>query len=133
LEIALCYKNSLSLERDEDDKHWCEARAPRRALSGWLARWYRSSRRRAWLMRRQSQKGGFAKTDAMYECVPVIIFTDLGTDLDDEMALLFARYLIEFDFIELLCVITCLHPSFKRAQLARGSLDMIGLHFVPVG
>ena len=56
----------------------------------------------------------------------------VGTDLDDEMAMLFARYLIEFNFIELLAVISCLHPSFKRAQLARGTMDMIGLHSVPV-
>lgn len=64
--------------------------------------------------------------------VKIVMFTDAGTDLDDEMAMLFARYLIEFNFIELLGVISCLHPSFKRGQLARGTLDMIGLHGVPV-
>ena len=64
--------------------------------------------------------------------VKIVMFTDAGTDLDDEMAMLFARYLIEFQFIELLGVVSCLHPSFKRAQLARGTLDMIGLHGVPV-
>ena len=77
------------------------------------------------------------------------------------MAMIFARYLIEFNFIELLGVISVLHPSFKRAaaaplgslralrfalrgfihpclrpfvgaQLARGTMDMIGLHAVPV-
>ena len=42
----------------------------------------------------------------------------LGTDLDDEMAMIFARYLIEFNFIELLGVISVLHPSFKRAAAA---------------
>ena len=42
------------------------------------------------------------------------------------------RYLIEFDFIELVAVISCLHPSFRRAQLSRGTMDMIGLHRVPV-
>ena len=34
------------------------------------------------------------------------------------MAMIFARYLIEFNFIELLGVISVLHPSFKRAAAA---------------
>ena len=62
----------------------------------------------------------------------IVMFTDAGTDLDDEMAMIFARYLIEFNFIDLLGVVSVLHPSFKRAQLARGTMDMIGLHAVPV-
>ena len=62
----------------------------------------------------------------------IVMFTDPGTDLDDEMAMIFARYLIEFNFIDLLGVVSVLHPSFKRAQLARGTMDMIGLHAVPV-
>ncbi|KAH8093594.1 hypothetical protein JL720_4737 [Aureococcus anophagefferens] len=47
----------------------------------------------------------------------IVMFTDAGTDLDDEMAMIFARYLIEFNFIDLLGVVSVLHPSFKRAQL----------------
>ncbi|KAH8070653.1 hypothetical protein JL721_5056 [Aureococcus anophagefferens] len=48
----------------------------------------------------------------------IVMFTDAGTDLDDEMAMIFARYLIEFNFIDLLGVVSVLHPSFKRAARA---------------
>merc|ERR1719171_2666124 len=35
--------------------------------------------------------------------------------------------------VSVLCVVTNLHPSFKRALLLRGALDMLGMHDVPVG
>lgn len=65
--------------------------------------------------------------------VPIVLFTDPGADLDDDMAMIFARYLVELSLVEVLCVIAVLRPSFERAQLARGTLDMIGMQSVPVG
>ena len=44
-----------------------------------------------------------------------------------------ARHLESRQLILLKGVITTLAPSFDRARLARGSLDLLGLHHVPVG
>ena len=49
------------------------------------------------------------------------------------MAFLMARHLESRQLILLKGVITTLAPSFDRARLARGSLDLLGLHHVPVG
>jgi len=65
--------------------------------------------------------------------VPIILVTDPGQDLDDEMAMIMARHLVELEHIELRGVITTLTPSSARARLARGTLDLLGLHYVPVG
>ena len=65
--------------------------------------------------------------------VPIIMLTDPGQDLDDEMAFVMARYLVNLGFIDLRGVITTLTPAFDRARLARGTLDLLGLPSVPVG
>lgn len=56
-----------------------------------------------------------------------------GLDLDDEMTFLMARYLVDSGFLELKLVVANLHPSFARARFLRGTLDVLGLHDVPVG
>lgn len=61
-----------------------------------------------------------------------IIFTDAGADLDDEMALLLAKALIDADQLTLEAVVCTLHPARRRAQLVRGTLDALGLGDVPV-
>ena len=65
--------------------------------------------------------------------VPIVLISDPGQDLDDEMMLIMARHLASLDLISLKGVIANLHPSFARARLARGTLDLLGLHRVPVG
>jgi hypothetical protein len=44
-----------------------------------------------------------------------------------------ARYLVSLDLISLKGVVANLSPSFARARLTRGTLDLLGLHRVPVG
>lgn len=65
--------------------------------------------------------------------VPIVLISDPGQDLDDEMMFIMARHLASLDLISLKGVIANLHPSFARARLTRGTLDLLGLHRVPVG
>ena len=64
---------------------------------------------------------------------PVIIFTDVGRDVDDEMALVLLSSLTRKHLLNPIAVITTLSPQRERAHLARGSLDTLGLAGVPVG
>lgn len=64
---------------------------------------------------------------------PLVIITDPGQDLDDEMTFILLRCLQGIGLVDVLCVVTNLHPSFKRALLCRGALDMLGMLDVPVG
>ena len=68
-----------------------------------------------------------------HEPVPIVLISDPGQDLDDEMMFIMARHLVSKDLIELKGVVANLHPSFARARLTRGTLDLLGLHKVPVG
>lgn len=63
----------------------------------------------------------------------VVIITDAGEDLDDEMTLVMARFLIDERKIELKAVVANLQPAMARARLVRGTLDHLGLQAVPVG
>mmetsp|Transcript_8387 Transcript_8387/g.18791 ORF Transcript_8387/g.18791 Transcript_8387/m.18791 type:complete len:1311 (+) Transcript_8387:243-4175(+) len=65
--------------------------------------------------------------------IPIILISDPGQDLDDEMMFIMARHLVSLDLISLKGVIANLSPSFARARLTRGTLDLLGLHRVPVG
>ena len=43
------------------------------------------------------------------------------------------RYLVECGLARARGVVTTLAPAFDRARLCRGTLDLLGLHAVPVG
>lgn len=64
---------------------------------------------------------------------PVIVFTDIGRDVDDEMALVLLSALKRKNLLNPIAVITTLSPEKDRAHLARGSLDTMGMADVPVG
>jgi len=64
---------------------------------------------------------------------PVIVFTDIGRDVDDEMALVLLSALKRKHLLNPIAVITTLSPQKDRAHLARGSLDTMGMADVPVG
>lgn len=64
---------------------------------------------------------------------PVIIFTDIGRDVDDEMALVILSSLKRSQKLNPIAVVTTLSPEKDRAHLARGSLDTMGMADVPVG
>jgi hypothetical protein len=65
--------------------------------------------------------------------VPIVLISDPGQDLDDEMMLIMARHLVDLKLMSLEGVIANLSPSFARARLTRGTLDLLGLPSVPVG
>ena len=64
---------------------------------------------------------------------PVIVFTDIGRDVDDEMALVLLSSLKKRQKLNPIAVITTLSPEADRAHLARGSLDTMCMADVPVG
>jgi hypothetical protein len=64
---------------------------------------------------------------------PVIVFTDIGRDVDDEMALVVLSALKRKGKLNPIAVISTLSPVKERANLARGSLDTMGMADVPVG
>eukprot|EP00966_Prymnesium_polylepis_P276976 6399229-Prymnesium_polylepis.1 len=80
-----------------------------------------------------SDEGVQAEASEEPSPVPLVMLTDPGQDMDDEMALIMSRHLVHLKMVELRGVISTLAPSFARARLARGTLDLLGLHHVPVG
>ena len=65
--------------------------------------------------------------------VPLVLISDPGQDLDDEMSYIMLRYLVKKGLVELRGIICTLAPAFDRARLCRGTLDLLGLHDCPVG
>lgn len=63
----------------------------------------------------------------------MVLITDLGQDNDDEMALLLLSELARRGDAKVLGVVANLRPANRRAALARGTLDMLGMVDVPVG
>ena len=61
----------------------------------------------------------------------IVLITDPGKDLDDEMTLVLMKFLYDSGYIDPIMVITTLEPSMKRAQIAKGTLDLLGLD-IPV-
>lgn len=73
-----------------------------------------------------------SQVDHRIDAVPLIVITDPGQDLDDEMAFIAMCSMVDAQLIDLRCVICNLHPSFERALLARGTFDMLGMHQVRI-
>ena len=63
---------------------------------------------------------------------PVIVFTDIGKDVDDVFALVVLACLKRMFILNPLAVIATLSPQDERARLARVVLDSLGLPDVPV-
>lgn len=63
----------------------------------------------------------------------MVLISDAGQDLDDEMAFIMLRFLVEKRLVTLRGVIATLTPAFQRARLCRGTLDVLGLFNVRVG
>ena len=63
---------------------------------------------------------------------PVVIFTDPGQDLDDELSLVLLRHLSHAGHLRPIAVVANLAPSVERARLAKGTLKSLGLPDVPV-
>ena len=63
----------------------------------------------------------------------LVLVSDPGQDLDDEMAYIMTCHLCDSHDVVLKGVVATLYPAFERARLCRGTLDMLGMHSVPVG
>ena len=63
----------------------------------------------------------------------LVLVSDPGQDLDDEMGFIMLRHLCDSHDVVLKGVVATLYPAFERARLCRGTLDMLGMHNVPVG
>jgi hypothetical protein len=63
----------------------------------------------------------------------LLLISDPGQDLDDEMTFIMLRHLVDTGQVDVLGIVTTLAPSFDRARLCRGTLDTLGLFDVPVG
>eukprot|EP00931_Biecheleriopsis_adriatica_P048487 TRINITY_DN28009_c0_g1_i1.p1 TRINITY_DN28009_c0_g1~~TRINITY_DN28009_c0_g1_i1.p1 ORF type:complete len:815 (-),score=122.46 TRINITY_DN28009_c0_g1_i1:29-2425(-) len=63
----------------------------------------------------------------------LIMISDPGQDLDDEMMFIMLRYLVERDLVDVQAIICTLAPAFDRARLCRGTLSSLGLGQVKVG
>ena len=64
---------------------------------------------------------------------PVIVYTDVGRDVDDELALVLLSSLKRKRILNPLAIVTTLSPEHERSHLARGSMDAVGMADVPVG
>jgi inosine-uridine nucleoside N-ribohydrolase len=81
------------------------------------------------------------QTDAAKSPLPVIVplFKDLlvimdpGRDQDDEDVLVALNRFIRLEILKVMGVVANLAPSTKRAQLAKGSLNLLGCNTIPVG
>ena len=63
----------------------------------------------------------------------LLIISDPGQDLDDELMILLLAALSDAHAVNCLGLVATLGPSEMRASLARGMLDRLGLQHVPVG
>jgi hypothetical protein len=64
--------------------------------------------------------------------LPLLVFSDAGQDLDDELALIMLATLQRRKAVRIIGVVVNLAPSLQRAQLAKGTLNQLGLPDVPV-
>jgi len=63
----------------------------------------------------------------------VLVTMDPGQDLDDEMLIVLLSALQQSGAVQCVGVVATLEPAQMRAQLARGTLDELGMRDVPVG
>ena len=74
-----------------------------------------------------------SNADIESDGTPVIVFTDIGRDVDDELSLVLLSAFRRKHLLNPIAVVATLSPQDERANLARGSLDVLGMADVPVG
>ena len=85
-------------------------------------------------MKKDSSQHGDPDNDGLVQSGgnPVIVFTDIGKDVDDVLALVVLAGLKRMFILNPLAVVATLSPPAERARLARVVLDSLGLPDVPV-
>lgn len=71
--------------------------------------------------------------EEMSTASPLIILTDIGRDIDDELSFILLASLRKMGLVDPIAIVPTLAPQMERAWLARGSLDALGMADVPVG
>lgn len=61
------------------------------------------------------------------EPYPMLIFTDPGQDLDDEVTLILLAHLAKLQYVRVIGVVACMHPAMARGELAKGMLKRLGM------
>mmetsp|Transcript_35154 Transcript_35154/g.74804 ORF Transcript_35154/g.74804 Transcript_35154/m.74804 type:complete len:1116 (-) Transcript_35154:92-3439(-) len=74
---------------------------------------------------------GFTGTDTVQQ--HLLIMSDDGKDLDDELAKLLLKSLAQRNLAICKGFIAALHPALRRAMLSKGTLQKLGLDDIPVG
>ena len=72
------------------------------------------------------------ETACVQRAAPLVVITDAGQDLDDEMTLVLMRALTDRGLVDCKGAIATLAPSRARARLIRGTLNELGLGEIPV-
>ena len=78
------------------------------------------------------QTGLSLETSCAQRASPLVVLTDAGQDLDDEMTLVLMRALTDKGLVECKGAVATLAPSRARARLVRGTLNELGLGEIPV-
>ena len=69
---------------------------------------------------------------ALEQKARVVMITDIGQDLDDEMTVVLLRALTDRGIVECKGSVATLAPARARARLLRGTFDELGLTSIPV-
>ena len=80
----------------------------------------------------QNMRAGVHASHMKHAATPLVMISDAGQDLDDEMAMILMRSLQDKGVVDCKGAVANLAPSRDRARLIRGTLDQLGLHEVPV-
>ena len=65
--------------------------------------------------------------------VPIVVICDPGVNVNTELAIVLLSHLHDKGHVQCKGVIANLRPQLDRARLLRGTLDVLGMHDVPVG
>jgi hypothetical protein len=72
------------------------------------------------------------ETSCAQRAAQLVVITDAGQDLDDEMTMVLMRALTDRGLVDCKGAVATLAPSRARARLVRGTLNQLGLGEVPV-
>ena len=83
-------------------------------------------------LRSTIETGLSLETASVQRAVSLVMITDAGQDLDDEMTMVLMRALTDRGLVKCKGAVATLAPARARARLVRGTLNELGLGEVPV-
>ena len=97
------------------------------AEAGWV-----NGKKTCDFLRSTLETGLSLETASAQRAASLVVITDAGQDLDDEMTMVLMRALTDRGLVKCKGAVTTLAPSRARARLLRGTLNELGLSEVPV-